>query len=60
MAETLSDIVKRRVQEEPRNSRIAEASAQLISAKILAAIGAMSLMAAFGIWVGECLRVSGH
>lgn len=60
MAETLSDMVKRRVQDEPPSPRIPGAGAQMISAKILAAVGAMSLMGAFGIWVGEILRLIGR
>ena len=67
MGETLSEIIKSRVDDQPwdgENSapgiQAKAADGTLTRARVLAAIGAMSLMAAFGIWVGEFLRLSGR
>ncbi len=60
MGETLSDIIKHSVQDDDRNPRMGAFQGQLMHVKILGAIGAISLVAALGIWVGEFLRVSGR
>ena len=67
MGETLSDIIKSHAGDEPwetqahlSGAQAKGADAPLTRAKVLAAVGAMSLMAALGIWVGEFLRVTGR
>ena len=68
MGETLSDIIQSHAGDEPWDAHEHMLGAQakddgeapLKRAWVLAAIGAMSLMAAFGIWVGEFLRVTGR
>ena len=67
MGETLSDIIKTRADDEPWDAHAGAMGAQakgvdapLKRARVLAAIGAISLMAALGIWVGEFLRMTGR
>jgi hypothetical protein len=67
LGETLSDIIKSHADDEPWDAQAGltgvptkAADVPLKRAGVLAAIGAMSLMAALGIWVGEFLRVTGR